>query len=165
MIHNWLCYPIICHQPCQYHLLQAITSAMNAGQQRKSQEWEHPFKGNIADSSYIPTAPNTIRNANPSWASLAENGSISPQLQHPARGQRRRPQFNYGQVMAGKKLKIKIEPNVDLFLVQIKFDQVVPTHSNPSYNKSWIVREHIWLEQHEKEMDTMHPRIFMVSFM
>ena len=32
---------------------------------------------------------------------------------------------------------IKIEPKIDICLVQFKFDRVVHIHSNPPYNKSW----------------------------
>jgi len=44
-----------------------------------------------------------ITSANPSWASVAENGSISLQWHHTACGQRGgRPKYNYGQKMAEK---------------------------------------------------------------
>jgi len=35
---------------------------------------------------------------------------------------------------------IKIEPKIDIFSVQFKFDRVAQAHSNPPYNKSWTVR-------------------------
>ena len=48
--------------------------------------------------------PGWSRSANPSWASVAENGSISPQWHHTTCGQRGgRPKFNHGQTMADRK--------------------------------------------------------------
>ena len=45
--------------------------------------------------------PGWSYSANPSWASVAENGSISPQLHHTTCGQRGgRPKSNHGQTMA-----------------------------------------------------------------
>ena len=46
--------------------------------------------------------------ANPSWASVAENGSISPQWHHTTCGQRGgRPKSNHGQTMADRKSRKK----------------------------------------------------------
>jgi len=46
----------------------------------------------------------TQHSANPSWASVAENGSISPQRNHATCGQRGgRPKFNHGQTIADRK--------------------------------------------------------------
>jgi len=52
--------------------------------------------------------PDWLHSANPSWASVAENGSISPQRHHTTCGQRGgRPKFNHGQMMADRKKKKK----------------------------------------------------------
>jgi len=48
--------------------------------------------------------PGWSHSANPSWASVAENGSISPQLHRTTRGQwGGRPKSNHGQMMADRK--------------------------------------------------------------
>jgi len=48
--------------------------------------------------------PGWSHSANPSWASVAENGSISPQWHHTTCGQRGgRPKSNHGQTMADRK--------------------------------------------------------------
>ena len=48
--------------------------------------------------------PGWSHSANPSWASVAENGSISPQRHYTTCGQRGgRPKFNRGQMMADRK--------------------------------------------------------------
>jgi len=48
--------------------------------------------------------PGWSHSANPCWASVAENGSISPQWHHTTCGQRGgRPKFNQGQTMGDKK--------------------------------------------------------------
>jgi len=48
--------------------------------------------------------PGWSHSANPSWASLGENGSIPPQWHHTTCGQRGgRPKFNHGQTMADRK--------------------------------------------------------------
>jgi len=58
--------------------------------------------------------PDWSHSANPSWASVAENGSISPQWHQTTCGQRgERPKFNFGQTMADrrkKKKKNKLKP-------------------------------------------------------
>jgi len=48
--------------------------------------------------------PGWSHSANPCWASVAENGSISPQRHHTTCGQRGgRPKFNHGQALADSK--------------------------------------------------------------
>jgi len=50
--------------------------------------------------------PGWSRSANPSWARVAENGSISPQWHHTTCGQwGGRPKSNHGQTMADRKKK------------------------------------------------------------
>jgi len=66
--------------------------------------------------------PNWSHSANPSWASVTENGAISPQWHHTACGQLGgRPNFNYGQTMAGKKCTTSIaHAKTNLRLVSIE---------------------------------------------
>jgi len=53
--------------------------------------------------------PGCSHSANPPWASVAENGSISPQWHHTTCGQRGgRPKSNHGQIMADRKKNRKL---------------------------------------------------------
>ena len=78
--------------------------------------------------------PGWSHSANPSLASVAENGSISPQRHHTTCGQRGgRPMFNNGQMMGDRKKTI-----TKLFTSSLKF----PWHNSISHasilTRSWM---------------------------
>ena len=95
--------------------------------------------------------PGCSHSANPSWASLTENGSISPQWHHTTCWQRGgRPKFNYGQTNGGNMIfskeavfikNISCDSDIDCWASNYDNPESTPDHSGLPWQKqgpSWV---------------------------